>query len=120
MEIIERVSRHRVIVFATPVYWYAMSGLLKTFFDRLTGLVTVQKTLGRNLKGKTVFLVAVGADAELPDGFEVPFKLTAKYLNMKYGGRLYASTEEVGTDIYHVGTHREFLRDIVEALWEIS
>jgi multimeric flavodoxin WrbA len=118
--IIEQVLQHQVIVFATPVYWYAMSGLLKTFFDRLTDLVTVQKPLGRKLSGKTVFLVAVGADAELPKGFEVPFKLTAKHLNMKYGGHLYASTEEVETDIYHVGDHREFLRDMEEALRETS
>ncbi|WP_210465524.1 MULTISPECIES: flavodoxin family protein [Rufibacter] len=111
---------HQVIVLATPVYWYAMSAQLKTFFDRLTDLVTVQKPLGRKLKGKTIFLMAVGADDALPDGFEVPFKLTAKYLDMKYGGSLYASTEEVETDINHLGDQREFLRDIEEAQKETS
>ncbi|GAB2541892.1 flavodoxin family protein [Rufibacter soli] len=73
LKIIEQVLQHQVIVLATPVYWYAMSGLLKTFFDRLTDLVTVQKPLGRKLQGKTIFLLAVGTDSELPDGFEVPF-----------------------------------------------
>jgi len=36
--IIDQMLLHRQIVFATPVYWYAMSGLMKTFFDRLTDL----------------------------------------------------------------------------------
>ncbi|WP_207435064.1 flavodoxin family protein [Sabulibacter ruber] len=110
--VIEKVLQHQVLVMATPVYWYAMSGLLKTFFDRLTDLVTVHKPLGRKLKGKSLFLLAVGADSELPDGFEVPFKLTAKYLDMVFGRSLYASTEEVETDINHLGDHREFLREI--------
>ncbi|WP_205501994.1 flavodoxin family protein [Rufibacter psychrotolerans] len=112
LAVINRVLQYQVLVLATPVYWYAMSGLLKTFFDRLTDLVTVHKPLGRKLKGKALFLLAVGADAELPDGFEVPFKLTAKYLGMAYGRSLYASTEEVETDLYHLGDHREFLREI--------
>ncbi|GGK77177.1 flavodoxin family protein [Rufibacter glacialis] len=119
-ELAQKLVQHQVIVFATPVYWYAMSGWLKMFFDRLTDLVTGQKHLGRKLKGKTIFLLAVGADPVLPDGFEVPFRLTAKYLDMKYGGSLYASTEEVETDIYHVGDHREFLRDLAEALKDLS
>ncbi|ALI97905.1 flavodoxin family protein [Rufibacter tibetensis] len=118
--VISQVLQHQIIVFATPVYWYAMSGVLKTFFDRLTDLVTVQKPAGRKLKDKIVFVVAVGADSELPTGFEVPFKLTAKYLNMKFGRTLYASTEEVETDIQHLGDHREFLREIEDAARGIS
>ncbi|WP_066504715.1 flavodoxin family protein [Rufibacter sp. DG15C] len=116
LKVVDQLLQHQVIVFATPVYWYAMRGHLKTFFDRLTDLVTVQKPLGRKLQGKSVFLIAVGADDSLPDGFEVPFKLTAKYLNMKFGSCLYASTEELETDIYHLGNHREFLREIQDAL----
>lgn len=61
------------IIFATPVYWYSMSGLMKTFFDRLTDLVTIQKSVGRKLKGKETFLFAVGTDDLLPAGFTIPF-----------------------------------------------
>ncbi|WP_192821435.1 flavodoxin family protein [Rufibacter sp. LB8] len=113
--LVEKMLAHQVLVFATPVYWYAMSGSLKNFFDRFTDLVTTHKTLGRQLEGKTMFLVAVGADDALPDGFEVPFKLTAKYLNMKFGSTLYGSTEEVETDLFHLGNLREFLREMQEA-----
>lgn len=29
----------RETIFVTPVYWYAMSGVMKTFFDRFTDLL---------------------------------------------------------------------------------
>lgn len=92
-KISDELLRHQVIVFATPVYWYAMSGLLKTLFDRFTDLVTVQKELGRGLKGKSIFLLTVGTDPELPNGFEIPFKLTANYLGMTYQDCIYYSTK---------------------------
>lgn len=93
LEIINTILHHNAIVFATPVYWYSMSGLLKLFFDRFTDLVTVHKSLGRKLKDKNVFLLAVGAEKELPPGFEVPFQSTCNYLDMFYGGSIYYSTK---------------------------
>ncbi|GAB2541884.1 hypothetical protein GCM10027189_26220 [Rufibacter soli] len=39
---------------------------------------------------------------------------------MRYGSSLYASTEEVETSIYHLGDHREFLREIKDTLAGIS
>lgn len=44
------------IVFATPVYWYAMSGRMKIFFDRFTDLLYTHKSIGKNLKGKKLFI----------------------------------------------------------------
>jgi multimeric flavodoxin WrbA len=91
--VIGEVIKHQVIVFATPVYWYAMSGLMKNFFDRFTVIVTIRKHLGRQLSGKSTFLIAVGADENFPDGFEKPFQETSNYLKMDYGGCLYYSTK---------------------------
>jgi len=97
-DVVTALLQHDTIIWATPVYWYAMSGLLKTCFDRLTDLVTFRKALGRKLKGKNTFLVAVGADAELPEGFIIPFKSTAAYLNMHFGYYFYAAT----SNLHHV------------------
>jgi multimeric flavodoxin WrbA len=84
---------HDVIVFATPVYWYAMSGRLKTFFDRMTELLHAHKAIGKQMKGKYLYLVAVSASEALPDGFEVPFSETAGYFDMHYGGCIYFNSE---------------------------
>jgi multimeric flavodoxin WrbA len=88
--VIDMVLAAENIVFATPVYWYSMSGHMKVFFDRLTDLVTVDKDLGRSLKGKSTYLIAAGGESKLPEGFEVPFIRTSKYLDMNYVEGFYA------------------------------
>ena len=109
LKIIEKLLHYENIIFATPVYWYAMSGLLKVFFDRLTDIVTIQKSLGRQMKGKNIFLVSVGTDPELPPGFESPFQLTADYLDMNYQGSYYCTTKELKTKLPYT---KEFLKKI--------
>ncbi len=86
-----------VVVFATPVYWYAMSGAMKAFFDRMTDLLETSKELGRQLKGKGFWLIASGTDLALPEGFEVPFARTAEYFGNQYRGSeyLYTGPDEV-------------------------
>lgn len=80
------------IIFATPVYWYAMSAQLKVFFDRLSDLITIRKPLGRQLESKVITFVATGHDELLPEGFDVPFKRTAEYFNMQCKEGLYICT----------------------------
>lgn len=92
LKVVDEMLKHDVIIFVTPVYWYAMSGLMKVFFDRLTDLVTVQKELGRKLKGKSTFLLATGAETEMPKGFETPFKRTSEYFDMVYHDSIYFCT----------------------------
>ena len=93
-KIVNQFLSHESIYFATPVYWYSMSSLMKTLFDRFSDLVTYQKTIGRKLKGKSIFLIAVGAESILPDGFEVPFRCTSEYLDMEYRGSIYHCTQK--------------------------
>src|SRR5262249_16943264 len=82
------------ILFATPVYWYAMSGPLKFFFDRFTDLLETAKDKGRALAGRQVWLLATGVDDALPKGFEIPFSRTADYFNMRWRGTAYLYTGE--------------------------
>lgn len=77
------------IVFCTPVYWYAMSSQMKMFFDRLSDLITRRKQVGRALSDKRTWLLAVGSESTLPEGFEVPFCRTSEYFNMQYMGAIY-------------------------------
>lgn len=52
----ERIQNADVLVFATPVYYYSVSGQLKTFLDRLNPLYP------RENKFKEVYLLATAAD----------------------------------------------------------
>ena len=54
----ESVQNADVLVFATPVYYYGMSGQLKTFLDRLNPLFP------RNNKFREVYLLASAAEED--------------------------------------------------------
>lgn len=85
------MTKARIIVFASPVYWYSMSAPMKIFFDRLTDLTGSRKPLGKSLAGKSAFLIASGGSAAAPAAFEPPFADTARYFRMGWGGMLYAA-----------------------------
>ncbi len=106
---IVRMLKHDRLVFATPVYWYAMSGPMKIFFDRFSDLVTTRKPVGRQLAGKHLYLVAVGASHALPEGFEVPFRETANYLSMKFEHAYYCRTADVRGPLHNAA---EFVSSI--------
>jgi multimeric flavodoxin WrbA len=80
----EKILSYKKIIFATPVYWYSMSAIMKTFFDRITDLVTIRKDLGRKLEGKLIYLISCSANPELDSSFIKPFSATADYLNMEF------------------------------------
>jgi multimeric flavodoxin WrbA len=91
LTVVSQITAHQQIVFATPVYWYAMSGLMKTLFDRLTDLLIRDdyRPLARALAGKDVWLLATGSDKCLPPGFEEPFARTAAYFGMAWRQAFY-------------------------------
>ncbi len=89
----DKMSNADNIVFATPVYWYSMSSVLKNFFDRLTDLLGPYKSIGKSLSGKSTYLIATGTDDELPNGFEEPFRRTSQYFGMVFQKTFYKSVD---------------------------
>ena len=80
------INKYDTIIFATPVYWYNMSGILKVFFDRVSDLLHYKKDLGRQLRGKNMAMISNNNYDDLKEGFSMPFKEAANYLSMNYLG----------------------------------
>ncbi len=83
------IKKYDVLIFATPVYWYAMSGIMKVFFDRITDLLDIEKDLGRKLRNKSMAALSCSVGDNLGDDFWLPFSKTAEYLGMSYLGNIH-------------------------------
>jgi multimeric flavodoxin WrbA len=84
----EKMVRHNPIILATPVYWYSMSALMKTFIDRWSDLLDIRKDIGRRLAHKELYVIASYGES-IPQGFEAAFSQTCDYLDMQYKGCFY-------------------------------
>ncbi|SFU89046.1 flavodoxin family protein [Alicyclobacillus macrosporangiidus] len=61
--VMERVLAHDTLVFATPVYWYGMSGLMKNFIDRWSQSLRDRRyDFRENMGKKSACVVLVGGD----------------------------------------------------------
>ena len=98
MEVI--IAKYDTIVFATPVYWYNMSGILKVFFDRISDLLDYKKELGRQLRGKNMAMISNSPKNDLPEGFTMSFIESAKYLGITYLGDVHMWLSQDGKEIH--------------------
>lgn len=89
----EIVDHYELLIFATPVYWYSMSGTMKVFFDRISDCLKIHKDEGRKLRGKKMAVLSAGYDKVIKEGFFMPFIESAKYLGMTYIGDTYLAEE---------------------------
>lgn len=88
------VANYNTIIFATPVYWYAMSGTMKIFFDRISDCLKIEKEVGRKLRGKSMGMISCGSGRDPIKGFNMPFVESANYLGMKYIGDIHTWIEQ--------------------------
>jgi multimeric flavodoxin WrbA len=101
--LMERVLTYEQIVFASPVYWYAVSSTMKIFLDRITDLLDIDELLdkGRHLRGKRAFVICTSIEDTTPPTFIEAFEQTFAYLGMSYGGSLHANC----TEGFHAEVH---------------
>jgi multimeric flavodoxin WrbA len=88
------LNTYDTFIFATPVYWYSMSGIMKVFLDRLTDLLIIEKELGKKLRGKNMAVISSSNGGNLGDAFWLPFTATANYLEMEYLGNIHTIAGE--------------------------
>lgn len=86
--LMRRVLEFDRLIFASPVYWYAVSSPMKNFLDRITDFLDLPELLddGRRLRGKTGYVVCTSIYDEAPTPFVDAFRDTFEYLGMRYGG----------------------------------
>jgi multimeric flavodoxin WrbA len=87
------LGKYDILIFATPVYWYTMSGIMKKFFDRISDFLKIDKDTGRKFRGKRMAIISSASSNELKHGFHMPFIESAKYLGMEYVGDIHTWIE---------------------------
>ncbi len=89
------IEKYDTLIFATPVYWYSMSGIMKVFLDRFSDLIRIEKETGRKLRGKNMAVISNSHDSELDYDFYIPFKKSAAYLGMTYLGEKHVNADSL-------------------------
>ncbi len=89
-QVYDAILRADCLLFATPVYWYGPTTLLKTVWDRL---VVFNRPQGRPLLAGKSALVAIAYEEEGPDAVEPllrMFELSFAYLGLLWAGSVIA------------------------------
>jgi multimeric flavodoxin WrbA len=86
--LMERVLAHEQVIFASPIYWYAVSPAMKVFLDRISDFLELPDLLpkGRRLRGKKAFIVCTSICDEPSRAFMSTLRETFDYLGMNFGG----------------------------------
>jgi multimeric flavodoxin WrbA len=89
LAIVEKIIAARVTIFATPVYWYSFSAVMKSFIDRLSDLLMAHKPTGRRLRGCRFALLSSGSDNRPDPDLVSTFSRTCAYLGAEFIGSVY-------------------------------
>jgi len=95
LPLMNHLLQHDNIIFVSPVYWFSMSAQMKTFIDRMSDFLSVEelKDKGRELRGKTGYVVSTSISNIIDDSFIDSFTNTFSYLGLEYGGSVHVNCE---------------------------
>jgi multimeric flavodoxin WrbA len=112
-----RVLAHDQIIFATPIYWYAVSPAMKVFLDRISDLLELPDLLpeGRRLRGKTAYVACTSASDDPSGAFMEAFLQTFDYLGMHFGGAVHLNCQAGFLPAMHDPTAVAFAARVREA-----
>lgn len=92
--LVERIVGADLTIFATPVYWYSYSAIMKNFIDRFSDLLIDNQDLVDRLRGKDFVLLSSGAVPEPEPALELAFEKFCGYFGANCVARLYARRED--------------------------
>lgn len=97
--IVEAVLGHDVIVFATPIYWYGMSGFMKDFVDRWSqSLRDKRYSFKQALAQKQAFVITTGGDDPRVKGLPLiqQFQYIFGFVGMPFAGYIIGEGNKPG------------------------
>ncbi|WP_110113419.1 flavodoxin family protein [Bacillus sp. CGMCC 1.16541] len=86
-ELVQLMLEHDVFVFATPLYWYGMSGPMKNFFDRWSQYLRDERfPFKEELKKKKAYVVITGGPDAKIKGLPLvqQFNYIFEFVNMEF------------------------------------
>ncbi len=107
----KQIVEYDHIIFATPVYWYTMSAVMKTFFDRISEPLRTNEHLTDALKGKSMLLFNMSSSSEIYPFFHHAFEQSANFLNMVYKGHVHCWLENKSLPDSVLGNIKLLLKD---------
>ena len=91
------------LIFASPVYCYAVAPPMKAFFDRITDFLDLPELQdeARRLRGKTAYVVCTSIYDEAPPSFLGAFRDNFEYFGMRFGGVAHANCADGYDPVRH-------------------
>ena len=98
--LVERMMKHDTFIFATPIYWYSMSGTMKNFIDRWSQTMRDSKfpDFKEQLGKKKAFVIAVGGDTPQVKGLPLiqQFNYIFQFMGISFEGYVLGTAKKPG------------------------
>ncbi|XXM70417.1 flavodoxin family protein [Lysinibacillus sphaericus] len=104
-ELVELIQEHDILLFATPLYWYGMSGPMKNFFDRWSQYLRDERfNLKEELTKKKAYVAISGGPSARIKGLPLvqQFNYIFEFVNMEFADYMIGAgvrPGEVATDL---------------------
>ncbi|WP_340673604.1 flavodoxin family protein [Brevibacillus agri] len=98
-EVTEAVLAHDFLIFATPIYWYGMSGHMKNYVDRWSqSLRDKRYAFKESLGQKQAYVIATGGDQPRLKGLPLiqQFQYVFSFVEMPYAGYIIGEGNKPG------------------------
>jgi multimeric flavodoxin WrbA len=86
-ELVHHMLEHDILLFATPLYWYGMSGPMKNFFDRWSQYLRDERfNLKEELTKKKAYVIITGGSSANIKGLPLvqQFNYIFEFVNMEF------------------------------------
>lgn len=99
-QLIDRILLHDTLIFATPIYWYSMSGTMKNFIDRWSQTLRDSEYVSfkTQMAEKSAYIIAVGGDQPYIKGLPLiqQFQYIFDFMGISFKGYILGEGNKPG------------------------